>query len=181
MLDLPALLRALEPADAREADFKARMLALYEQGGDPFSRDHFVPGHFTASAFVVSPERDGVLLIHHRKLGLWLQPGGHFDPEDESVLSAARREIAEETGLRDLPLAVEGLLDVDIHEIPPLKADPAHLHLDLRFAFQAQSRDFQADLAEVKGARWFDFDEVSYAWSDASVMRAVGKLRERMG
>ncbi|MCB9796145.1 MAG: NUDIX hydrolase [Alphaproteobacteria bacterium] len=181
MTDLQPLLLALQPADAREAGFRQRMLDLLQVEGDPFSRGHFLPGHFTASAFIVSPERDGLLLIHHRKLGKWLQPGGHFDPGDVNALSAARREMQEETGLVGLPLVAEGALDVDIHDIPPLKGEPAHQHFDVRFAFQAATRDFAADLNEVKGARWFTYDEVDETWSDASVMRAVGKLRGLLG
>ena len=55
------------------------MLALCDNAGDPFSREHYVPGHFTASAFVLSPTRDMLLLVFHGKLHRWLQPGGHID------------------------------------------------------------------------------------------------------
>lgn len=52
---------------------------------------------FTASAFVVADDR--VLLVHHRKLGQWVQPGGHID-DRETPDQAARREVLEETGYR---------------------------------------------------------------------------------
>ncbi|MCB9761914.1 MAG: NUDIX hydrolase [Alphaproteobacteria bacterium] len=152
------------------------MLDLCEVPGDPFTRAHFAPGHFTASAFVLSPDRSALLLIHHKKLGRWLQPGGHVDPEDPDLCAAARREAAEETGQRDLPAAVPGIFDVDIHDIPPLKGEPAHQHFDVRFLFQATSRAVtQTD--EVAGVRWVPLEQVSLAESDESVMRAVRKIR----
>src|SRR5258705_4171245 len=85
------------PEDPRERGFRERMLQLLELSA-PMSRDHFVPGHLTASAFVLSPERAAVLLIFHKKLGIWVQPGGHIEAEDESLEAAARRELGEEVG-----------------------------------------------------------------------------------
>ena len=61
----------------------------------PADRDRFEPGHFTASGFVISPNRKALLLIHHRRLDRWLQPGGHIDSEDASPIAAAIREVAE--------------------------------------------------------------------------------------
>jgi 8-oxo-dGTP pyrophosphatase MutT (NUDIX family) len=122
------------------------MLALLDVPGDPFARDHFVPGHFTASAFVLSPARDALLLIHHSKLHRWLQPGGHVDAGDPDVLFAAQREVEEEVGLVDLSPAEPGagLFDADVHRIPARRAEPEHEHFDLRFAFVAQSRAYRA-------------------------------------
>ena len=84
-------LRAYAPADSREGEFKTRMLQLLESEGDPFARTHFLPGHFTASAFVLSPSFNALYLIHHRKLERWLQPGGHVEPIDEDLLLAKIR------------------------------------------------------------------------------------------
>ena len=92
-----AAIAAYQPLDPREAAFRERMLSLLQLSA-PLSRGHFTPGHLTASAFVVSPD-DELLLIFHRKLGIWVQPGGHIEPGDESLLDAARREVAEEVGL----------------------------------------------------------------------------------
>lgn len=156
------------------------LCALAEDGAgrDPFARDHFVPGHFTASAFIVSPDLDALLLIFHGKLSRWLQPGGHVDPQDGSILAAARREVHEEVGLVDLPLLQEGVFDLDIHDIPQLKGAPSHAHFDVRFAFRAPSLAFQA-ASDAKAGRWVKLSEIDEASSDASVMRAVNKLRAR--
>lgn len=58
-----------------------------------------IPSHFTASALPMTADATRVCLVLHRRMGLWVQPGGHFEPEDSSVVSAARREMVEETGL----------------------------------------------------------------------------------
>ncbi len=172
------LLNDLDAHDAEEADFKARMLALSEVGGDPFSRDHFTPGHFTASSFLLSPSGDELLLIFHSKLKRWLQPGGHVDPEDGDILVAARREIAEEVGITDLELVGEGAFDADVHVIPAHKGQPSHEHHDLRFLFRARSRDFQAG-SDAEAARWVRLEDINAVESDRSVMRAVEKLLSR--
>ncbi len=172
---LQALLSQHRPADEQEADFCADMKALAQGSGDCFSRDHFEPGHFTASAFVLSPDQKSLLLIFHGKLARWLQPGGHIDPEDENVLRAAAREVEEETGLSDLKPLGQGLFDVDVHEIPARKGDPKHLHFDVRILLQAAHWEFQAG-SDALDARWVALTEVNAVESDASVMRAVQKL-----
>ncbi len=169
------LLEDYAPADERERAFRLQMLQLADSPGDPFARSHFAPGHFTASAFILSPDRKAVLLIHHHKLDRWLQPGGHLEPEDPSLLAAARREVQEEVGLVDVAVGHEGIFDVDVHEIPQWKSEVAHCHFDVRFLFVAPSADFVAS-SEVNAARWFPLDQLGHIASDESVRRALGKL-----
>ena len=165
------------PADETEARFVARMIEL-TQTETACARSHFTPGHFTASAFVLSPDRRELILIHHKKLGIWVQPGGHIDAPDLDLESAARREVAEEVGLRDLqPLLESGVLfDVDIHAIPARKDEPSHEHFDVRFVFVAQTRDFERS-EEVADVRWLPLGEVQTTTTDRSVLRAAEKLR----
>lgn len=173
---LRAWLEQYNPTDPKESADHQKMLRLLDAPGDPFSRKHFDPGHFTASAFVLSPGQDALLLIFHSKLKRWLQPGGHVDPTDVDILTAAQREIAEEVGLHDLPLAQEGVFDIDIHEIPPLRGEPAHFHYDVRLLFQAQSQHHEAG-SDAESARWMPFDDINETFSDHSVVRAVHKLQ----
>ncbi len=146
------------------------------------ARDHYSPGHFTASAFVLSPSRDQLLLIRHKKLGLWLQPGGHIESTDRDVLSAATREVREETGLSQL-VVESPLFDLDVHEIPAWQDTPAHLHHDIRALLIAQDLAVEGadDAAE---ARWFPLQELAdslgelaagYA-TDESVRRVARRL-----
>lgn len=177
---LGPLLQGYHPADPLEAEHLRRMRALLGGQEDPFSRGSFTPGHFTASSFVLNPRRDALLLIHHRKLGRWLQPGGHIDPDDPDTLAAARREVLEEVGLPQVRLLRDGLFDLDIHTIPPLKGEPAHEHFDLRFVFEAPSEQVQAG-DDVGGARWLALHEVNAEISDESVMRALRKIQRGEG
>jgi 8-oxo-dGTP pyrophosphatase MutT (NUDIX family) len=174
---LHQLLQALQPRDATESGHRARMLELLEAPGDPFAREHYIPGHFTASAFVVSPERDALLMILHDKLGLWLQPGGHVEPSDADVVAAARREVAEEVQLQQLPLAHDGIFDVDIHVVPARRDAPAHQHFDVRFLFEAAADSGRAS-SDVRDARWIRIDDIGSIHTDESVMRAVRKLSD---
>lgn len=163
-----------QPSDPREQGFRQRMLALLD-GSAPTSRGQFNPGHLTASGFVVSPEGDAVLLIFHKKLGIWVQPGGHIEAADSTLEAAARREVAEEVGLTLQADSAATIFDLDIHTIPARKDEPAHEHFDVRFCFQAPTRDFVSS-DEVAGARWAELAKIDQLTSDESVLRAVRKL-----
>jgi 8-oxo-dGTP pyrophosphatase MutT (NUDIX family) len=169
------LLNAHIASDSQEAGFIERMQALTAGPGDCFSRAHFDPGHFTASAFVLCPKGEQLLLIYHGKLERWLQPGGHVEPSDGDIVLAAIREVEEETGLCNLTPIGSGLFDVDIHTIPARKAEPEHAHFDARILLQAPRFDFQAG-SDATDAKWVPFNAINAIESDASVMRAVGKL-----
>jgi ADP-ribose pyrophosphatase YjhB (NUDIX family) len=173
---LRALLERFVPADSLEAGHRAAMLTLLG-APDPFARDHWVPGHFTASAFVLSPDGRDLLLIFHEKFRRWLQPGGHVEPEDVDLVAAARREVEEETGVAGVEL-VDGLFDVDVHDIPARKGDPPHQHFDVRVLLRAPTREFNAG-SDALAARWVPLQDVAGIETDESVLRAVRKLHTR--
>ena len=181
---LAALLDAYLAVDPLEASHLARMRHLLAKGDDALARHHYAPGHFTASAFVLSPDRTELLLILHGKLGLWLQPGGHFEPADATPEGAARREVLEEVGLDDLECLGEGLFDIDVHEIPATPKAPRHEHHDVRFLFAARTRAVTAG-DDASAARWvsvaklLDGSAPDELVRDASVMRAVRRLSSR--
>lgn len=177
---LRARLQGHQPADREEAEHRGRMLDLLDSPA-PFARSQTAPGHFTASAFVLSPDGGSVLLIYHSKLHLWLQPGGHVDPTDSDIIAAALREVAEETHLTAVEMIGEGLFDLDIHRIPenPKRGEPAHEHFDVRVLLRSATLDFKAD-SDALDARWVPLDAFGTDPSlqtDASVMRAIGKVR----
>lgn len=158
------------------------MLALAGSERDVFSRDTFDPGHFTASAFVLSPDRRRLLLIFHRKLKMWLQPGGHIEPTDRDLVEAARREVKEETGLDEVSLE-DPMFDIDVHRIPAFGESPAHLHHDVRCVMVASRLEVQAG-DDVSDARWFNIQTVASRTNqladgfgtDGSVRRVAARL-----
>jgi 8-oxo-dGTP pyrophosphatase MutT (NUDIX family) len=143
----------------------------------PFERNGFLPGHFTASGFVRSPDRASVLLIEHRRLERWLQPGGHVDPDDAGPLAAALREVAEETGCTDLVPIGGDLFGIDVHPIPPRHDEPQHQHFDLQFAFQARADHIEAS-DEVAAASWVALADVAAFGVDGATRKGVERLSE---
>lgn len=167
------LLDAYTPASAGEREHLERMFDLLATTHDPLSRTQFDPGHFTASALVISRDLDCVLLIHHPTLHLWLQPGGHLEPDDASPVGGATREVFEETGI---VAAIEGaLLDIDIHEIPARGSAHAHLHFDLRFLATVEGLPAPSGSEGVE-ARWLSRDEALRLTSDESARRMIAKV-----
>ncbi len=176
--ELLRLLTAYESSEADEQQYRMRMLDLAASAVDPFDRFAYSPGHFTASAFALHPAGDRILLIHHAKLDIWVQPGGHIDPGDGAILEAAAREAAEETGVVALVPIVPGLVDVDIHEFPARPDQPFHHHFDLRFGFVADAVDLGAS-DEVHEVRWAGWDDLVAIGVDRSVLRPAARLLGR--
>lgn len=172
-----ALLSAFNAQSTIEREYKREMLALCDTP-TPFSRDQYKPGHFTASAFVLSSDRSALLLIHHAKLLRWLQPGGHVEASDETLVAAATREVMEECLLEssELELMSDQPFDLDIHVIPERRDEPQHLHFDVRFLYRCLTDHARAS-DEVLGVDFVPLDQIDDRQSDESVMRAVGRLR----
>ncbi len=168
-------LRGYAADDAAEAEHRWSMLALLESGVDPFSRGHFVPGHFTASCYVV--DDDGRLLLHHHKrLDRWLQMGGHVEG-DETPELAALREGREESGLHDLVQLTDGIFDLDIHPIPAAKGEPDHAHFDIRYlARTAIPAAAAADVMESNALAWVTLDRAAELMPGPESARVLGKI-----
>lgn len=174
---LLALVEAFRAADPTQQEHKRALLSLLRNTTAPFSRDQYDPGHVTASAFVLSPDHDCLLLIRHRKLNAWLQPGGHVEIGENDLCLTAAREAIEETGLKQLhPLRQGDLLDIDVHAIPAHRTTPAHQHFDVRFLFEAGSMDLQAQTAEVDAVRWVPRLEIERFTGDESVLRTSRRI-----
>jgi 8-oxo-dGTP pyrophosphatase MutT (NUDIX family) len=180
---LAEALRRHAPADEEESRDRDRILDFVRRHRDPFDR-RIVEGHLTGSAIVVSASGDRVLLLHHRKLDRWLQPGGHADPGEETGEAVALRETFEETGLDGLcvhPTAPRPL-DVDVHDIPAHEDEPAHEHLDLRYLVVApEGATLSPQVEELHALRWVGWGEADALGPDHGLRRALGKARRLLG
>lgn len=172
---LLALLRQHTPADENEVAMTAQTIAFVEAHPDCFERS-LPEGHITGSAWILSPDRRQVLLIHHRKLDRWFQPGGHADGNPD-VAAVALQEAREETGLTDVYLTDSQIFDVDVHLIPERADVPAHLHYDIRFQFISNDQILFGENREVKNVRWVSLDEAERLADSESISRMVRKSR----
>ncbi|KUJ64330.1 NUDIX hydrolase [Streptomyces albus subsp. albus] len=127
-------------------------------------------GHITASALVVDPDGGRVLLTLHRKLEMWLQMGGHCEPQDARLADAALREATEESGIAGLTLLPGGPVRLDRHRTP------CAWHLDVQYAAVAPAGAVAAISDESLDLRWFGYDEVGQV-ADESVRRLVAGTR----
>lgn len=173
--DLRRHLALYDAAQPGELAVVARFVELLGTVPDPFDRNE-PRGHVTASALIVNATRDRTLLIHHRKLGRWLQPGGHVESAmDASMMDAAMREAREETGLASLRIDGESPLDLDVHVIPARGAMPAHAHHDVRFLFLADEAETPRS-DEPEDIRWFDFEAAMAVDTDGTIVQMLRKV-----
>ncbi len=154
--DTLELLRAYPNDESRN-----RLISFVESHPDSFVDRYNPVGHITASAWIVNPERTHALLIHHVKLGMLIQPGGHVDPEDTTLLAAALREAQEETGIIGLSVPDPAIFDLDIHPVPARGDMPAHTHYDIRFLIVAEMGSLdRVNMIETHGAEWVPLDRI---------------------
>jgi 8-oxo-dGTP pyrophosphatase MutT (NUDIX family) len=162
--------RATIASAAGPEEMRDRILQFVDSHADALHRT-CREGHLTASAAVVDRGRSAALLVLHRKLGRWLQPGGHADG-DADLAAVALREATEETGIAGLEV-VGGPIDLDVHEIPAHGADAPHLHLDVRYLVVAPNGCEPVPNDEVEGCEWVTLDQVERADVDASTKRLL--------
>lgn len=179
MISLLQQLRDFVAHNAYERTMQLRLQTFLEstRQQNPFARELAgVPpehGHVTGSAWIVNPAYTRVVMLHHAKLGIWVQPGGHCDDET-NVLAVAQREASEETGLYNTS-AITGIFDVDIHHIPEYWNTPAHLHYDVRYLLVADDAQPLICSHESKAVRWMSLDEALELSGEESIARMVRK------
>ena len=163
--------RELHPAEESCIDRIARLVS----GSRSCFERSCMPGHVTASAWILSADHTNALLTHHRKLDRWLQLGGHADG-DSDTLQVALREAREESGMtRFRVVGPRGAalipLDVDVHVIPARRDEPEHEHHDIRFLLVAEPGHGLVMSDESKDLRWFTADDLGAVLDEESLSR----------
>lgn len=135
-----------------------------------FQREN--PGHITGSIWLVNHDLSQVLLTHHKKLGMWLQLGGHADG-DPHIPSVAMKEAQEESGIEGLIFLEEGIFDIDIHLIP----NACIAHYDIRYLIQAPKDAPYAVSAESHDLAWVPLEKLESYTTAPSITRMAQKLK----
>ena len=180
--DLNTTLTCYEAAWPDDGDVVGRFQSLLKSTPEALLRTG-LPGHITASAWVVEESTGRVLMTHHRKLGRWLQCGGHADG-DPLTDQVALREVQEESGLKQLSFVLtRGRLlpfDVDIHGIPAYGDEPAHDHYDIRYLLLAAEGQPLEISDESHDVAWIDSGDIGRYTDEESVLRLARRAVELM-
>jgi len=173
------LLARYQPRGAEETADVARVRELTAATDDPWTRA--IPLHITASALIMHPESERVLLRWHERQQAWLQVGGHGDPGETEPVEIALREGREETGLTDLvPWPDAELVHVVIVDVPAKGDDPAHEHADLRFVLATAAPDEARPETPGTPVRWFTHAEAREVTAEANVHETLARAFSRL-
>lgn len=136
-------------------------------------------GHVSGSAWVLNPSRSHVFMLHHRKLHLWLQPGGHADGNND-IVQVALNETTEESGAdpSHVRLVSPDIFDVDVHTIPATATEPRHEHYDIRFLVELDDRKPLPGNDESHAVAWIPLEQVHRVNKFRSLYRMVQKTRQ---
>jgi len=183
LLDLKQTILDYVPLLPQEEADRCIMLRFLEEHEDAACRSNLL-GHFTASAWIVNPVRDRVLMIYHNIYQAWTWPGGHADGETD-LLQTAIREAEEEAGVRLSPAADQKPFSL---EILPVLAHirhgeyvAPHLHMNLTYLFQLEeSVPLRSNPSENKGVRWRSVGDILADRTEPHMHVIYKKLIERM-
>ncbi len=160
-----------------EARYVQRAYDFVLDHPDCFNRE-LAHAHVTGSSWVVNPARTKVLMLHHRKLDEWFQPGGHADG-DADILRVALRETTEESGLHaeQIQLLANNIFDVDIHTIHASEYAPRHEHIDIRFLVEIDDCLPIPGNDESHDVLWVPVESVTRFNNNRSTFRMLNKTR----
>ena len=184
MKEIRQAIAAYVPCNEQEEKDRTFILGFLERNPDAFFRTNPV-AHMTASAWVVNPGRDRVLMVYHKIYDSWSWTGGHADGE-ENLAAVALREVKEETGVKNARLVSEDILSLEVLTVDGHEKNGAyvssHLHLNVTYLVEADEHDaLTVCEAENSGVRWFSPEGALAASSEPwFVKRIYGKLAERV-
>lgn len=155
--------QSYSPLNEQEQTDKASLLRWLLSGEEICTRENLT-AHLTASAWVVDPGRNKVLMAYHKLYDSWAWLGGHADGNWD-LASVAEKEAREESSIETLhlvssePVSLE-ILTVNGHEKKG-RYVPCHLHLNLTYLFEADpGQALQCKPDENAGVAWLDMDRL---------------------
>ena len=183
-MDIRRAIQEYNPFNEQEAADKALILRFLAENDDAFYRTNLI-AHMTASAWVVNPAHNRVLMVYHKIYDSWSWTGGHADG-DEDLARVALREVREETGVKSARL-----LSTEIFSLESLTVDghekhgayvPSHLHLNVTYLLEADDSDpLTVCEEENSGVRWFGLDEALEACTEPwFIERIYSKLNAKL-
>lgn len=141
-------------------------------------------GHLVAGGFIYNIKTKKFLLLHHKDLDMYLYPGGHIDFNDQNPLTAAKREVEEETNLHDLQI-----LSHEDNKLIPLDIDtqlirynqrlnlPQHYHYDFRYLFIIDNNEIiKIDENELSDYQWLDFQQIKEDYHFQKISQKISTL-----
>lgn len=162
------------PESLEEQGSKILMLDFIENNKNCFKREN-LEGHVTASCWIVSDCGTKTCFVHHKKLDIWIPPGGHCDG-DWNTIEVSKKELLEETGLKTAKLHDDKIFDVDAHVIPEHKNVPEHIHYDVSYVFIADGNEEPVVSEESHDVKWFTWEEAAkLSGHDNAVARKLAK------
>ena len=171
------ILLAYAAQDAEQEGVRHRILDFIDAHPQDAHERTCLEGHLTGSVFLLDHKRERVLLTLHRKLGKWLQLGGHCDG-DANLVNVALREAQEESGILEITIDHDPI-DLDVHTIPENRGVPEHLHLDVRFVAYAPKGARKVISRESLKLSWMPLGEVAGLTDEISVLRPILRLLQR--
>lgn len=169
------LLHSYHTNNEDEILYKNKMLELLQSHPNCFERS-CLHAHFTASAWVINQNKTHCVLLHHKKLNNWFQPGGHADGHI-NLWEVACKEMAEETGITQILNENKIIFDIDIHTIPTHKGVQAHEHYDVRFLFIVPNETTLLQNEESNKLCWVPMADIENYTSEKSILRMVKKCK----
>lgn len=182
-MDIRSELERFVPFNEQEASDRRIMLDAIDKYDDIFLRSNEL-AHFTASAWIVNPERTHVLMAYHKIFDEWAWTGGHADGERD-LLAVARREVEEETGVSNVKLLSDGIyavetVPVDFHYRRGVFVS-SHLHLDVCYLFEAPNdASLRANELENTGVKWIPVEDAVAQTKEAKMIPVYEKLNEKL-
>lgn len=176
-------IQAYSPYNEQEANDKRIMLQYIDQNDDVLTRNNEI-AHFTASAWVLNPSENKILMIYHNIYQSWSWTGGHADGE-EDLLSVAIREVQEETGIQHVVPVTDDIFSLEIITVDGHmkkgKYVSSHLHLNVTYLLKAaEDETLVAKPDENSGVKWMDIDEAVSASNEPWMQEIYQKLNRKL-